>query len=252
MDPQHILQQIIDAHGGPALWNGLDAIEADISTSGLLFTLKHRPVLGHVKVTAMAHEPNFFFHDFPSPGLTGEFIGNDEVHILDSDGKIVARRPQPRSAFGGLRRLIWWDALDFIYFGGYATWNYLVAPFLFLRDGFQFEVLEPSSDLPPSWVSLCVTFPGDVPTHCRKQVFYFDENRLLRRLDYTAEVIGHWAHVAHFCENYKNFDGFKAPTVRRVHPILWGRRFFPAMTMVALEIHNIRPLMKGIRRENEA
>jgi len=27
------------------------------------------------------------------------------------------------------------DELDFIYFGGYATWNYLTAPFLLARKG---------------------------------------------------------------------------------------------------------------------
>jgi len=242
MDPHYILQQIIDAHGGLALWSSLDAIEADISAWGLLFTVKRRPVLNRVKVTAKAHEPCFLFHEFPSPGLTGELVGNDEIRISESDGTIVARRLQPRSAFRGLRRLIYWDALDFIYFGGYAMWNYLVVPFLFLRDGFQFEVLGSPSDAPPSWVRLLVTFPDDVPTHCRRQIFYFDENRHLRRLDYTAEVVGHWAHAAHFCENYRDFEGFKAPTRRRVRPLLWGSRSLPGLTLVALEIHNIRPM----------
>lgn len=224
------------------MWSSLDAIEADVSAWGLLFTVKRRPVLDHVKVIAKTHEPGLLFNEFPSPGLTGELIGNDEVRISESGGKIVARRLDPRSAFRGFRRLIYWDALDFIYFGGYAMWNYLVAPFLFLRDGFQFEVLEPPSDTPPLWVRLLVTFPDDVPTHCRRQVFYFDENRYLRRLDYTAEVVGHWAHAAHFCEHYRDFDGFKAPTRRRVRPLLRGKVLLPGPTLVALEIHNIRPV----------
>jgi hypothetical protein len=241
LDPNYILQKTIDAHGGLALWNSLEAIEADISAWGFLFTAKQRPILNHVKVTAKAHEPRFLFHDFPSPGLTGELIRNDEVRISESDGKIVARRLQPRSAFRGIRRFFYWDALDFIYFGGYATWNYFVSPFLFLRDGFQFEVLESRSDSSLPRVRLGVTFPQDLPTHCRRQIFYFDKNWYVRRLDYTAEVIGHWAHAAHFCENYRDFDGFKAPTQRRVHPLL-GKRPLPGPTLVAIEIHDIHPV----------
>ena len=38
----------------------------------------------------------------------------------------------PRAAFRSLRRQLYWDDLDFIYFGGYATWNCLLTPFLFL------------------------------------------------------------------------------------------------------------------------
>ncbi len=162
-DPSSVLQQIIDAHGGLALWNSLDTIEAEISARGLLFSMKHRPALDHVTVSAAAHEPRFLFHEFPSPGLTSELIGNDEVRILGSDGKVLASRLRPRAAFGGLRRLVRWDALDFVYFGGYAMWNYLTAPFLFLCKGFEYEVLEPASDVPPSWVRLLVTFPTMFP-----------------------------------------------------------------------------------------
>jgi len=107
MDPSLILQEIIDAHGGIALWGSVNAIEADISAWGLLFTVKRRPVLNGVKVSAVAHEPRFVMHEFPSPGFTGELIGNDEVRISESGGKIVARPLQPRSAFRGLRRLIY-------------------------------------------------------------------------------------------------------------------------------------------------
>ncbi len=217
MTHQDILLQIIDAHGDQSLWKNLDAIEADISTWGFLFTIKRRPVLNHVKVTAKTLTTHLIFQDFPSPGLTGELIGNDEVRFLDNNGKIVAQRLQPRSAFKGLRHFMYWDALDFINFGGYATWNYLVTPFLFLREGFQIAVLESGPGTPQAWVKLSVTFPDDVPVHCRKQIFYFDDNRHLRRIDYTAEVVGHWAHAAHICNNYRDFDGFKAPTTRKFY-----------------------------------
>jgi len=244
MEAKVFVQEIIEAHGGVALWSRLAVLEAEISAWGFLFTAKRRPTLKRVVVAASTSEPRLEFRDFPGPGLTGELIGEHEVRIRGSDGKPTATRLKPRSAFTGLRRTISWDTLDFIYFGGYALWNYLVTPFLFLRDGFQFEVLEPRKGDRPAWLRLQVTFPGDIPTHCRKQVFYVDETRRLRRLDYTAEVVGRWARAAHLCENYQDFDGLKAPTRRRVRPILFGSSPLPRPTLVAIQVHTIRSFEK--------
>jgi len=239
------VQQVIEAHGGVARWNAVEALEADISAWGMLFTMKRRPRLNHVRVRASAREPRLTFREFPSPGQTSELIGNEEVRIVDSAGRVVARRADPRSAFRSIRRQLFWDDLDFVYFGGYATWNYLVTPFLFLRPGFEFEELMPIQSPLSSWSRLQVTFPRDVPTHCQKQIFYFDERRYLRRIDYTAEVVGRWARAAHHCGDYNDFDGFKAPTQRRVRPLLWGSQPLPGPTLVGLEVHNIRPLRAG-------
>jgi hypothetical protein len=242
MDPNAAVQKIIAAHGGGDFWNGIEALEAEISASGLLFRFKRRPVLDHVKVTAYAHEPRFVFHDFPSPGFTGELVGDKEVRILSKDGDIVKKRKKPRSVFKRLSRLLSWDDLDFIYFGGYATWNYLVAPFFFLQPGFHFEAPDPVKVSSTFWFRLKVTMPDDLPTHSQEQIFYFDKNWHLQRLDYVAEVVGGWAHAAHFCENYRDFNGLKAPTRRRVRPILFSDKTLPGPILVALDIHWIYPV----------
>ncbi len=64
----------------------------------------------------------------------------------------------------------------------------------------------------------------------------------MQRLDYVAEVVGAWAHAAHFCEAYKDFNGIKAPTRRRVRPILVADKPMPGPTLVALDIHHIQPV----------
>jgi hypothetical protein len=236
------VHEAIEAHGGMDYWNSIGALEAVISARGFLFTAKRRPVLHRVRMRAYTAEPRFAFLDFPKPGQTAELIGNDEVRILDSEGRVVARREDPRHAFRGIRRLFIWDDLDFIYFGGYATWNYLTSPFLLARKGFLVEALEPLQGDPGQLTRLQVTFPDDIPTHSRKQIFYFDDQRMLRRLDYTAEVVGGWAHAAHLCEKYRSFDRLKAPTRRRVLPLPFGHRPMPGPTLVELEVHDIRPL----------
>ena len=244
MKPDDAVLKIIQAHGGAAYWNGLTALEAEISASGLLFRFKKRPVLDHVKITAYTREPRFVFHDFPTPGLAAELVGNSEVRVVDNQGQVVQKRDNPRAAFKSTSRWFSWDDLDFVYFGGYATWNYLVAPFFFLRGGFELEVLEPVTVSSSSWFRLKATMPDDLPTHSSEQIFYFDENWHLMRLDYVAEVIGCWAHAAHLCENYLEFGGLMAPTRRRVRPILFGDHPLPGPTLVALDIHDIIPISR--------
>ena len=238
-DATQIVHEAIEAHGGMAYWDTLHAIEAEISVRGFLFTAKRRSVLRCVQMKAATREPNFTFIDLPNPGQTAELVGNDEVRILDSKGTVVSSRKNPRSAFRGLRRQFVWDDLDFIYFAGYATWNYLTAPFLLVREGVLTKLLEP---LPGGLTRVQAIFPADFPTHCRKQVFYFNDRRLLRRLDYTAEVVGNWAHAAHFCDEYRMFGKLMVPTRRRVLPLFFGNRPLPGPTLVELEVHDVRPV----------
>jgi hypothetical protein len=235
-----IIREIIRAHGGAELWRGLDAVEAVISACGFLFTVKRRPALERVRMRASTREPHFTFFDYPQPGQTAELTGTREVRIIDAGRKVVARRLDPRAAFHGLRRQFRWDDLDFIYFAGYATWNYLVTPFLFLRDGFAFRILDPVPGDPVATTRLHVTFPDDIPAHSREQVFHFDAEHLLRRIDYTAEVVGGWAHAAHFCKEYRTFDGLRVSTRRQVLPMLIGDRPLPGPTLVAIEVHELR------------
>lgn len=50
MDP--LLAEIIEAHGGVDRWQRLEALEAEISVWGLLFTTKRVPLLNRVRVQA--------------------------------------------------------------------------------------------------------------------------------------------------------------------------------------------------------
>jgi len=245
MDDQkamQIIHEAIDAHGGIEYWKSLEALDAEISAGGFLFTAKFRPLLDHVRMRAYTKEPRFSFFDFPSKGQTSELIGTDRVQILDSSGEIIAQRKDPRAAFHGIRRQFIWDDLDFIYFAGYATWNYLTTPFLLASDGFIVEALEPLKGEFSHLTRILVTFPDNIPTHSRRQIFYFNEKHLLKRLDYTAEVVGGWAHAAHFCGYYRTFGRIMAPTQRQVFPLLFGNKLLPGPTLVRIEVHDIAPV----------
>jgi len=59
-----------------------------------------------------------------------------------------------------------------------------------------------------------VKFPLSVPTHSQEQVFYFNQEGLLQRLDYAPSMTG--GGVAHYCFDHRSFDGLMIPTLRRV------------------------------------
>jgi hypothetical protein len=50
----------------------------------------------------------------------------------------------------------------------------------------------------------------------RQQTYYFDDAGLLRRLDYSVDLLGGGPAV-HYPSEYREFDGIMVPTRRRVY-----------------------------------
>jgi hypothetical protein len=121
------------------------------------------------------------------------------------DGSIIAEREKPREAFADHTRMTPWDELHLTYFVGYAMWNYLATPFCFTMPGFVTRELDSHTENGQIWRVLEVTFPDSVPTHCKVQKFYYDDNFMLRRMDYTADVVKGAA--SHYCWDHKEFGG---------------------------------------------
>jgi hypothetical protein len=237
------LSKIIEAHGGQAYWNSLDSIDVELSANGFLFLSKGVAPQRHARITICTSRPEVVMHDYPALGQSTRFLGGERVEIVDANGKVLQSRDHPRNAFGKLRRLFRWDAMDFAYFSSYAMWGYLTMPFLFLREGV--EVVEAGHGGDDS-TRLVVKFPSSMPVHCTEQEFYFGKDCHLRRLDYTAEVVGSWAKAAHFCEDYKQFDGLWLPTKRRVYPKFFFNKPMRLLTLVAIDIHKVIPHLAGV------
>jgi hypothetical protein len=146
------------------------------------------------------------------------------------DGTTVEERFDPRAAFAGHVRETPWDRLHLTYFLGYAVWNYLTTPFLFARMGFATRELETHVEGRETWRTLEVTYPDDVPAHTKVQQLYFDDDFMLKRLDYVTDVLGGVA--AHYCYDPVTINGLVFPTLRRVvrrtpeGPLLSGRTSF--------------------------
>jgi hypothetical protein len=189
-----------------------------VQSSGWAFVMRfQRGKLADLTGTVSTAEPHTVLSPYPKPGQRGVF-DRGQVRIETDEGHVLSERTNPRAAIRSLRRNFWWDDLDLLYFAGYALWNYVAAPFMFTRPGFELEEREPWEEDGAHWRRLHVVFPDDIPTHSREQDFYFDEKGLLRRLDYTAEVFGSWAKAAHYCWDHEQFSGLVVPTRRRAVP----------------------------------
>jgi hypothetical protein len=238
-----LVAEVIDAHGGRRRWRKADRVSAQIRSGGLLMPSKGRGRnFRSYGLTVSANEQNAIFEPYPSPRQSGVYSG-DGVRVLAADGSTVRERSNPREAFSGLsglRRHLRWDTLDALYFAGYAMWNYLNIPFLLESRGFEVSEGEPLDVEGESWRRLDVTFPDGIHTHSREQTLYFDERGLLRRHDYSPDVVASFANAAHFCDEHREVDGIVFPTRRRVVPKGIGGRPLPGPTIVRIELDSIQ------------
>jgi hypothetical protein len=216
-----LLEEVLAAHGGREAWESAAEVTARLRSSGLALTMKRAgEPLREYEARVTVGAPRTVIS--PYPGGVGVYE-RDSVWIESEDGAVIERRDHMRRRFPGLRRRLWWDPLDALYFAGYALWNYFNTPLLLTRC----EVEERGP-------SLHVRFPPDVPSHARTTVFHFDERRLLERLHYTAEVFGKWARANHVCSEHRTFDGLVFPTVRRV-----TLRGTPGPVLIAIDVEDV-------------
>jgi hypothetical protein len=233
-----VLLRAIEAHGGQERFEATERVSADLRASGLAFSLRfQRGAFARFTHTVSTKEPRAVLAPHPGQGKRG-VLENGDVRIETDNGKVIEERKNARAAFGG-RRNLWWDDLDVTYFGGYAWWGYVVAPFIFTRPDFEVEEIEPWREDGESWRGLRVLFPDDLPAHSREQRYYFGDDGLLRRHDYTAEVFGSWAKAAHYCYDHRSFSGLVVPTRRRVMPRRRNGRPVEPVKVVSILFHDV-------------
>jgi hypothetical protein len=236
---EELLERAIEAHGGSARFDSANEVAVHVRCGGWAFPMKfQRGSFADVRETVSTKEPRTVIHSYPGPGRRGIFE-RDGVRIESDSGEVLAERSDPRAAFRKFRRNFWWDDLDLLYFGGYAIWGYIGAPFLFRRPGFEVEEAAPWEEDGEVWQGLKVRFPADVPAHSREQVYYFDERGLIRRNDYTAEPFGSWAKATHYCWDHREFSGLVVPTRRAAMPRRRNGRPVRAMTLVSIAIEDV-------------
>jgi hypothetical protein len=234
-----LLSDIVRAHGGFSRWRALDRVEATIVTGGSFWALKGLVQDPNPRRMAVdLHQQRSSLGPFGDPDWHTEFTPN-RIAILRSDNSVVAERDDPRAAFAGHDINTEWDALHRAYFNGYALWLYLTTPFLLAREGVRVYEIEPWVENDETWSVLRAEFADAIATHGRVQDFFFGDDLLLRRHDYTVDVAGGFA-AAQLVDNYIIADGIRLPSKRRAYLRRSDRRPDPVSLMVAIDISDVR------------
>ena len=234
-----LLAQILDAHGGIDRWNRYEKVEATIVSGGGLFRLKGIPQDSTPRrMTVWLHEERSSVFPFGASDQRTMFTAAS-IAIEKLDGTIVAKRHVPRDSFAGHQMHTPWDALHRAYFNGYAMWTYLTTPFLLAMDGVRVEEVEPWREGSETWRVLRAYFPGSIESHCGLQDFFFGEDLLLRRHDYSVNVAGGFE-AAQLTSDYVVANGIHLPTKRRAYTRGSDRRPILEMLMVSIDITEIQ------------
>ena len=128
--------------------------------------------------------------------------------------------------------------LHVVYFASYALWSYLTIPFLYTYPGFVSEEIAPWEEDGEQWRALRVTFPDTIVSHTRNQVSYFGPDGLLRRHEYTVDVLGN-APGLNYASDYRVANGLVVPYRRRVFAYDSEKRKVLEPLLVAIDIHQI-------------
>jgi hypothetical protein len=100
------------------------------------------------------------------------------------------------------------------------------------------EEIAPWSEDGQRWRVLQVTFPDDVASHSRVQSSYFGDDGLLRRHEYTVDVMG-GARGLNYASDYRDFDGILVPSKRRIYGYDDRKQKIPAPLLIAIDLADI-------------
>jgi hypothetical protein len=232
-----LLKLAVEAHGGLARWKKAASLEANISVTGALWHLKGKPdFLKDIHVEAKLHEQKMT--TWISGQKTRLTFNKGNVAIETEAGEVVESREEGRLAFAGQSSQTPWDDLHVAYFNSYALWTYLTIPFVYTGSGFITEELAPWHESGKEWRPLKVRFPNSVVTHTREQVSYFGKDGLLRRHEYSVDVLG-GASGLNYAYEYRDFGGIKVPTKRRVYAASAQKQKILEPLLVGIDINDL-------------
>ena len=235
-----LLETALAAHGGLDAWKSLKALSVDAAITGMLWQLKGKAgVLDQVTILADPHRQHVEYSPFRGHDVHSVYEP-EKTSVITHDGATLAARDHPRSAFAGHLITTPWDDQHLIYFSGYAMWTYLTTPFLFAEPGFRTEEVEPWHEEGETWRRLRVTFPDNVHSHSTIQTFYFGPDGILRRHDYSADVLGGTT-TANYALEPKSFGGFVFPTQRRIYSAGPDNRPINERLAISIDFSDIRP-----------
>ena len=210
-----LLNLAVKAHGGLERWNKVKSVKVAASITGAIWFVKSKgDVLKNVVMTVDTKAERLVT-DFPGQDKRSIFEPN-RIVVEKADGTLIESRDNPEKSFQGHQRETPWDDIHVAYFCGEALWTYLNTPFLYTNEGFKTDEIPSIQVDGETWRRLQVTFPDNVKSHTCVQISCFGPDGLLRRHDYTVDILG-GATGLNYASVYRDVDGIIVPTKRRIY-----------------------------------
>ena len=232
-----LLTTALAAHGGLDRWNDVNSITVDASITGALWHVKGKPdVLKDVRLEVGTQRQV----------LAMDFVGQDKRSVFEPrrvaierrDGTIIDERDEPESSFDGHELRTQWDDLHIAYFTGEALWTYLNTPFLYTWPGFITQEIAAIEVNGETWRRLKAIFPENIKSHTREQISCFGPDGLLRRHDFTIDIVGGATGML-FATDYRDVDGIIIATTRRGYAWQGDYQRIPEPLLVAIDLGEI-------------
>ena len=233
----NLLDLAVKAHGGLERWSKVKSVRVAAAITGAIWFVKSKgDVLKDVIMTIATKKES----------LTTDFPGQDKRSIFEParivmekrDGTLIEARNDPEKSFEGHQRSTPWDDVHVAYFCGEALWTYLNIPFLYTQEGFATEEIASIQAGGETWRRLKVTFPDNIKSHTREQISCFGPDGLLRRHDYTVDILG-GATGLNYASDYRDVDGIIVPTKRRIYAYEGDYQLVKEPLLVAIDMGEI-------------
>ena len=232
-----LLDLAVRAHGGLERWNKVKSIRAVASIRGAIWYLKGKgDVLKDVLLTVDTKKERVVM-DFPGRDKRTVFEPL-RVVIEKDDGTPVEERENPEKSFEGHQRDTPWDDIHVAYFSGEALWTYLSTPFVYTQEGFKTEEIASIVSNGETWRRLKVTFPDAIKSHTREQISCFGPDGLIRRHDYTVDILG-GATGLNFASEYRDVDGIIVAAKRRIYAYEGDYQIVKEPLLVSIDLEGI-------------
>jgi hypothetical protein len=232
-----LLQLAIDAHGGLKRWANVETIVVHASIKGAIWYVKGQPdYLADIVMRIDTHRQRVTT-EFPSQNKQFTFEPN-RVTLETRDGTLIQERDDPEASFLGQSRETPWDPLHVAYFQGEALWTYLNSPFIYAQPDFITEEISAIDVEGERWRRLRVTFPDRIKSHSKVQISCFGPDGLLRRHDYTVDILG-GATGLNYAFDYRNVDGIQFFGRRLVYAYEGDYVRVPEPVLVDIDVRRI-------------
>jgi hypothetical protein len=234
-----LLDEAIEAHGGLDRWRQVRAADVHCAVNGAVWALKRVPgILTDFHYRIDLHHQRGSFPNFMQSGQKATFQA-DRVAIETTGGTVIDELLRPAESMEAQTLQTAWNALQLVYFVGYAIWSYMTTPFCFTMPGFTTAEVEPWQQGDETWRRLKVIFPDYLARHAKEQTYYFGSDGLLRRHDYVAEPVTKDRVATHYIMNNKVFSGITIGTKQRVYVLNPDGGYSPEPLLVSLDVEEV-------------